>query len=297
TLMKADLTTQMVFEFDSLEGVVGMLYARKEGIDEEIASAIFEHRLPRRAGDDLPRGTLGAVAGILDRFDTLAGYFGIGQRAKGTSDPFGLRRNALALLSIIDTLELDIDLEVFVRAALANYGGLVTAPDKTLQDILAFFSDRMAVMLKDQGYAYDLVAAALAVHGRRPIQLHRCLDALRTLEESQLQDLAEQAKRMQRIIKEPAESVDAALLDDNEKELHRITVSGLERVSDFVERKAFDKACGEILGWVPAIATYFEGVLVNDQNDKVRRNRHALLRDCLVALNSTADFTQIEKKT
>ncbi len=297
TLMKADLTTQMVFEFDSLEGVVGMLYARKEGIDDDVAQAIYEHRLPRRSGDALPDGNLGTVAGILDRFDTLAGYFGIGQRVKGTSDPFGLRRNALALLSIIDATQLDIDLEVFVRAALANYGQTVHAPDNALQVILEFFSDRMAVMLRDQGYAYDQVAAALAVHAKRPVQLHRCLDAISKLDEPQLQDLAEQAKRMQRIVKEPADSVDASLLDDNENALDLIRTTGADKVRTFVERKEFDSACEEILSWVPIIAAYFESVLVNDKDDRVRQNRHALVRDVLNAITITADFTQIEKKT
>ncbi len=296
TLMKADLTTQMVFEFDSLEGVVGMLYARKEGIDEDIARAIFEHRLPRRADDALPQCNLGTVAGILDRFDTLAGYFGIGQRVKGTSDPMGLRRNALALLSIIDANQLDIDLEVFVRAALANYGEIVHAPDKALQTILDFFSDRMAVMLRDHGYVYDQVAAALAVHGKRPVQLHRCLDAISKLEEHQLQDLAEQTKRMQRIVKDPADAVDESLLDDNEKALNLIRTDSADKVRTFIERKEFDKACEEILTWVPIIAAYFEAVLVNDQNDRVRQNRHALVRDVRDAITLTADFTQIEKK-
>jgi glycyl-tRNA synthetase len=296
TLMKADLTTQMVFEFDSLEGVVGMLYARKEGIDEDIARAIFEHRLPRRAGDSLPEGSLGTVAGMLDRFDTLAGYFGIGQRVKGTSDPFGLRRNALALLSIIDATQLDLDLEVFVRAALANYGATVHAPDNALQVILDFFSDRMAVMLRDQGYAYDQVAAALAAHAKRPVQLHRCLDAISKLEEGQLQDLAEQAKRMQRIVKEPADTVDESLLDENETALNRIRTVASDEVRTFIERKEFDKACDKILTWVPTIAAYFETVLVNDMDDRIRQNRHALVRDVLAAITIPADFTLIEKK-
>ena len=297
TLMKADLTTQMVFEFDTLEGVVGMLYAKKEGIDTDVAQAIFEHRLPRRAGDSLPQCNLGTVAGMLDRFDTLAGYFGIGQRVKGTSDPFGLRRNALALLSIIDATQLDTDLEIFVRAALANYGDIVHAPDKALQVILDFFSDRMAVMLREQGYAYDQVAAALAVHGKRPVQLHRCLDAISKLEEAQLQDLAEQAKRMQRIVKEPADAVDESLLDHNEKALNLIRTTSADKVRAFVDKNEFDSACEEILTWVPVIATYFETVLVNDKDDGVRQNRHALVRDVRNAITITADFTQIEKKT
>ncbi|MCP4639990.1 MAG: glycine--tRNA ligase subunit beta, partial [bacterium] len=161
-LMKADLTTQMVFELDSLQGMVGMLYAKKQGIDGEIADAIFEHWLPRRAGDKLPTGSLGLVAGILDRLDSLAGYFGVGIRPKGTSDPFGLRRNALAVLTLVESAELDVDLAEALKAALATYGDLVKDPADALDALLAFFKDRLDVLARDEGYAYDRVAAALA---------------------------------------------------------------------------------------------------------------------------------------
>ncbi|MCC6154366.1 MAG: glycine--tRNA ligase subunit beta [Candidatus Hydrogenedentes bacterium] len=296
TLMKADLTTQMVFEFDSLEGVVGMLYARNEGIDEEIARAIYEHRLPRRAGDDLPKGDLGTVAGILDRFDTLAGYFGIGIRVKGTSDPFGLRRTALALLTICDSAGLDIDLEAFARAAIANYGALIKSPESTLEDILNFFNDRHDAMLREKGYAYDHVAAALAVHGKRPQLLVRCLEAMKQLKNGSVQDLAEQAKRMQRIVKEPANAIDATLLEDNEKAFFAIADASVDTVKDHVSRYAFDDAIKEVVSWLPTISSYFEAVLVNDNDTKKRQNRHALVKSVLDSMQLVADFTRIEKK-
>lgn len=296
TLMKADLTTHMVFEFDSLEGVVGMLYARNEGIDEEIARAIYEHRLPRRAGDELPSGALGTVAGILDRFDTLAGYFGIGVRPKGTSDPFGLRRTALALLTICESTQLDIDLEAFARAAIANYGPLVESPANALADILNFFNDRLDVMLREKGYAYDHVAAALAIHGRRPQHLVRCLDALKQLDNGSVQDLAEQSKRMQRIVKEPAQSVDPALLQDNEKAFLALAESSAHSLRERLARQAFDEAVAELIGWLPTISSYFEAVLVNDNDARIRRNRHALVKSVLESMQLVADFTLIEKK-
>ena len=296
TLIKADLTTQMVFEFDSLEGVVGMLYAKREGIADDVALAILEHRLPRRAGDTMPTGSLGVIAGILDRFDSLAGYFGIGMKAKGTSDPFGLRRNALALLSIMRDQNLDIDIATFSEAALSGLGGLVADPKQALSDIQDFFNDRLSVMMRDEGHAYDRVLAGLAVHAKRPIQLRQCLVAMNGLDESKLQDLAEQAKRMQRIVKEPADSVDASLLDDNEQALYALSKDAVQRLQGHVQRQAFDAALTEILSWTPVVSAYFEGVLVNDPNDAKRRNRHALVRTVFRAMLTVADFTQIEKK-
>ena len=296
TLMKADLTTLMVFEFDSLEGMVGMLYAQKEGIDEDVAKAIFEHRLPRRAGDGLPTGALGLTAGMLDRIDTLAGYFGIGMRVKGTSDPFGLRRNTLALLSLMQTGGLDLDLAECLRSAMDVYGDLVKKPDEALENFLGFAADRLSVMARDEGFAYDQVGAAIASHGRRPLKFHRCVEALSKLDQEHVQDLAEQAKRMQRIVKEPAERVDAALLDDNEKALYEIVNTPCEKVKAAVESEDFDAAFAEILSWVPVINTYFEAVLVNDENDAVRQNRHALVKQVFEGIRAVADLTQIEKK-
>jgi glycyl-tRNA synthetase beta chain len=295
-LMKADLTTQMVFEFDSLEGVVGMLYARKEGLPEDIARALFEHRLPRRAGDQLPESPLGVSAAIVDRVDTLAGYFGIGVRVKGTSDPFGLRRNTLALLSIIQERDLDLDLEKAVGAALEIYGELVENPHAAVAAFLQFAEDRLAVITREEGIPYDQVAAAIASHGRRPVQVRNCLTAMGQLDEQQLQDLAEQTKRIQRIAKDPAPSIDTSLLDDNEKALYEITGGPGATVCSQVDSGEFDSAFPEILSWIPTIESYFEEVFVNHEDDRIRRNRHALLKAVYDAILVVADLTQIEKK-
>lgn len=296
SLMKADLTTQMVFEFDSLEGTVGMLYARNEGIDEDIALAIFEHRLPRRAGDAMPSKDLGIVAGLLDRVDTLAGYFGIGVKVKGTSDPYGLRRNALAVLALIRASGADLDLEKAFRAALLEYRDLVENTDDALQNVLSFFVDRQTVMARDDGHSHDYVAAATSIHGARPLQVQRCLEALRALQDTQIQNLAEQAKRMQRIAKEPADSIDPALLDDNERALYALYADRGPIVIGHVESGDFDQAMSELVSWAPVISTYFEEVLVNSDDARIRGNRHALIQAVLAAIQQAADFTQIEKR-
>ncbi|MFP4192740.1 MAG: glycine--tRNA ligase subunit beta [Candidatus Hydrogenedentota bacterium] len=294
-LMKADLATQMVFEFDSLEGVVGMLYARKEGLPEEIARALFEHRLPRKSGDDLPEGILGLVAGIVDRLDTLAGYFAIGVRVKGASDPFGLRRNALALLALLRRAEVDVDLEALTDAAIANYADLAKDPEQTRKDLLQFLRDRMAVAAREEGYSHDLIAAALHVHFPRPQRFRRCLEALSALGHETVQDLAEQSKRMQRIVKEPADEVNESLLEDSERPLYALVHERREKVTALVEAGELAEALTEAAEWTPAISAYFEAVLVNSEDAQLRANRHALLRDVLRALQLVADFTQIEK--
>jgi glycyl-tRNA synthetase beta chain len=244
----------------------------------------------------MPEGLPGLIAGLLDRLDTLAGYFGIGIRPKGTSDPYGLRRNALGLLAVIQHAKLDIDLETFARAAIANYGDLVANPDTALNALLGFIESRLETMARDQEYAHDYVAAALAVHYRKPNQLFACLEALNRLDAGTVQALAEQAKRMQRIIKDPAEDVAESLLTDAEKPLFDLCTRDDSRLRELVARHDFEAAFAEVLGWVPVVHAYFEEVLVNDEDDAVRQNRHAMLRDVLRDITAPADFTKIEKR-
>ncbi len=111
-----------------------------------------------------------------------------------------------------------------------------------------------------------------------------------------MQDLAEQAKRMQRIVKEPSHSIDAALLEDNEKDFFAIANASAGAVKDHMARYAFDDAIKEVVGWLPTISSYFEAVLVNDSDTKKRQNRHALVKSVLDSMQLVADFTRIEKK-
>jgi glycyl-tRNA synthetase beta chain len=295
-LMKADLTTQMVGEFSSLEGIVGMLYARKEGLAEPVAKALFEHRLPRRAGDALPSEPLGVAAGLLDRLDTLAGYFGIGVRVKGTSDPYGLRRSALAVLAVLRNQRIDLDLGDALSAAARGFGGLVKNPEEAVATALAFFGDRLSVMAREEGFRHDLVAAALARHAARPARFFACLDALSALDDATVQGIAEQAKRIERIAKEPADAVRADLLEASEQALHDLLGEPAARMRAAVDSGRFDQALAEAAAWVPIVSAYFEQVLVNAEDRALRGNRHALLREAMACLCAAADFTLIEKK-
>lgn len=150
--------------------------------------------------------------------------------------------------------------------------------------------------MRDEGFPYDIVTACLGRHAARPMQLVRCVRALTALDEAQRQELAEQAKRIKRILKDPADGIDTALLDAQEKELYALLDGPQKKVESSATEGAFDKALAELVAWTPVISSYFDSVLVNDKNDAIRQNRHALIRDVLNAMNAVADFTAIEKK-
>jgi len=141
-LCKVDLLTNMVGEFPSLQGDMGAAYAIHDGESAEVAQAIREHYLPKRAGAELPLSTPGALVGLADRLDTLVGCFGIGQQPTGTTDPFGLRRLSLALLHIISDRGYTLSLREMIYKALALYGDKVDGSAATVDAVLAFMKGR-----------------------------------------------------------------------------------------------------------------------------------------------------------
>ena len=297
-LMKADLTTQMVCEFTSLEGLVGKLYGEREGLDPILTQALYEHRLPRRAGDVLPASKLGAVASLVDRLDTLIAYLGLGLRPSGSRDPLGLRRNALAFLQVLREFEIDIDLLAWAKASMETFpSGELSRGEETAKLFLDFMTERLALTAKEEGYEHSLVQAALSSHCQEPLAFDRCLRALRDWDDAALQELAEHSKRIEKIAVEPAELVDQTLLQEQSEHSLFQTLSELgPSIAEAVEVRDFERALSFAERFVPRVVEYFDEVLVNDERVEIRRNRHRFLRDLLETMKKVADFTKIEKR-
>lgn len=294
-LMKADLATQMVGEFTSLEGVVGKLYAQKQGYSDEIAKAIYEHHLPRFQEDILPESNLGVTAAILDRIDTLAGYFGIGIKPSGSGDIYGLRRNAYALLSIINSFCLDINLETIFYYALEVYGNKIADHDQSLPELLSFIQDRLAARSKNKGFDNDIILAVLSCHGVAPLSYELCLETLNNLDNTLIQNIAEQAKRMSRIIKEPAKPVDTGLFESEDQKLFDYIQKKDGKIKKCIKQQNFLKAFSTLKDSADVIADYFNNVLINHEKYSIKQNRHALLRKMLEMICAVVDFKLIEK--
>lgn len=164
-LCKADLVTQMVGEFPELQGVMGEKYARHSGEPEAVAMAIFEHYLPRGAGDKLPDTLAGQVVGIADRLDSLVSIFSLGQIPSGSSDPFALRRAATAIVNIVWHADLPVNLDELLAQVIADFKAQVsggTEPETLRSQLQSFFLQRIQTLLQDErGVDYDLVNAVL----------------------------------------------------------------------------------------------------------------------------------------
>ncbi len=170
-LCKADLATHMVIEMTALQGIMGREYARHWGEPEPVAQAIFEHYLPRFAGDALPATRPGIVLALADRLDSLVGLFAVGLKPTGSADPYGLRRAALGLVHILVERQISFDLRRFLHEAARLQP--VTVEESVLADVWSFIVDRLKVWLREQGLPHDVVEAAVAARGNDPYAAYR----------------------------------------------------------------------------------------------------------------------------
>src|SRR3954464_13952124 len=296
-LLKVDLTTEMVKEFTSLQGIMGGIYAREEGLPEAVWQAIYDQYMPASAEDRIPRGRAGQVVGLADRMDSLVGIFGLGLIPTGSKDPFGLRRAAQGVVRIALEGGLPVDLEAVAAKARSLYGDRLTrTSEQILEDLRPFLADRIRYILGLAGYAYDEIEAALAVGVSNLPDLRARVDALHKVrEEAAFLSVVLAAKRIANIVKDAAEApLDESLLEEPaERELAE-AFAGLS--SDIEEAAAagdYERCLRRIADLAPVLDRFFVEVLVMAEDPQVRRNRIALLQAIGRAVSRTARLTEV----
>jgi glycyl-tRNA synthetase beta chain len=296
-LLKADLVTEMVKEFTSLQGVVGGIYAREEGAPEEVWTAIYDQYRPASAEDAIPRGRAGQVVGLADRMDTLAGIFGLGLVPTGSKDPFGLRRAAQGVVRIALEGGLDVDLERIAAEAVRLYGERLSRPvEAILEDLRPFLHDRVRYLLGLLGYAYDEIEAALAVGVASLPDLKARVDALhRVRGEAGFLSVVLAAKRIANIVKDAAEApfAEAALVEPAEKELAAAFQEMSADIAAAAAAADYEGSLRRIAGLAPVLDRFFVEVMVMAEDPAVRANRIALLQAIGRAVSRTARLTEM----
>ncbi|QYK51342.1 MAG: glycine--tRNA ligase subunit beta [Anaerolineales bacterium] len=292
-LSKADLVTKMVVEMTSLQGVMGRTYALESGEPAAVADAIFEHYLPRYAGDATPRSKEGLAVGLADRLDSLTGLFAVGLAPTGAKDPFAQRRAAIGLVQNLIAWDMDFDLRQSIERAAA--GQPVAADEKVLQDTLDFVVGRLRALLLENGERHDMVDAVLAAQGANPAAAARAIRQL-TVHSAKAdwpQTLAAFARcvRITRDLKETYTVDEPGLAEDAERGL----LAAVKKAETaLLAEGSVDEMLAAFTPMIPAINTFFDKVMVMAEDEAVRRNRLGLLQRVAALAHGVADFSKLE---
>jgi glycyl-tRNA synthetase beta chain len=279
-LCKADLTSDMVGEFPSLQGVMGSAYASHDGENEPVAAAIEQHYMPLRSGARLPASEAGALVAMADRIDTIAGSFGIGQSATGTTDPFGLRRLSLALLHLLEDRSYAIDLSTVFSKALALYGDRVDGGGATVDQIVAFIRGRFVNDCVRRGMEQSAVDAVVSVQFNDVIDSVRRIEAFIDCRNDQSFDLlAGSFKRIRNIIKDNVDvTVNPDLFTEEAETLLDLVCRELEAGGGkFLVAGDYRGYLGEMMRLKEPVDRFFDDVMVMADDQALRTNRLNLL--------------------
>jgi len=301
-LAKADLLSGLVGEFPELQGIMGSYYAQAQGEPRAIAQAIREHYLPRHAGDALPQSPLGRILALADRLDTLCGVFAIGARPTGDKDPFALRRAAIGVVRIlIDRAppsaneRLDL-MELLKEAVELQPVQLSTGLELA---VLEFILDRLRAYYLEAGIRHDVINAVMAIPVRVLIDFDRRLRAVQAfLDQPEWEALAVANKRIQNILRKQTDmlgEVDPAKLEaPQEIQLHEALRSIKPQVAQAIEQWDYQAALTHLARLKNPIDAFFDHVLVMADDDQLRCNRLALLRDVQNEFLKIADISCLQ---
>jgi glycyl-tRNA synthetase beta chain len=317
-LCKADLVTQMVYEFPELQGVMGEKYALVSGESATVAKGIFEHYLPRGADDLMPSTLNGQVVGLSDRLDTLVGIFGIGMIPTGSSDPFALRRAANGIVNITWNADLEINLNLLLEQSAADFVSAHSGKESPLLNLQEFFLQRLRTLLQDEkNIDYDLVNAILgdndAEYTERALEdlldlRDRALFLQETRNNGKLNEIYETINRSARLATkgeldtealDPQENVNPQLFEQScEQQFYDALVELLPQTEASIEQRNYQLLVDGLSQIAPIVSNFFDGensVLVMAENNDVKRNRLNLLGLLRNHARVLADFGAIVK--
>ncbi|WP_428240651.1 glycine--tRNA ligase subunit beta [Gynuella sp.] len=297
-LAKADLVTDMVFEFTELQGIAGSYYALHDGEHEEVAAAMKEQYLPAGAGDQLPVTATGTALALADRLDNLSGLFGIGQPPSGTKDPFALRRAALGVLRILVEKDLDLDLVVLLNIALQQHSFSEDQKQSTRQQVLDYLLDRFTAWYGDQGINNVIVQAVRFNNISTPVDFDRRVKAVAHFSQNEAAEaLVAANKRVSNLLSKSAEGavsqqVDQSLLSESAEVALYEKIIGIRKVVEPLFVKGlYTEVLAELAGLRETVDAFFDQVMVMADDMAVRNNRLALLAQLRALFLEVADIS------
>jgi glycyl-tRNA synthetase beta chain len=303
-LAKADLVSNMVFEFPELQGLMGRYYATAQGEDASVATAIEEHYKPQGPSDSVPTDPVAVAVALAEKLDLLAGFWAIDEKPTGSKDPYALRRAALGVIRIILENNLRIRLGDAIRSALDLQGVEVSDPAALVADLLSFFGDRLKVHLKDEGARHDLIDAVFALEGQDDLlMVVRRVEALgKFVSSDDGTNLLAGYKRAVNILK-AEEKKDGSPVSgkphaDHFQEQAEIDLAAAIDVAraeaaDAVASENFEGAMEALSKLRAPVDRFFDDILVNAEDATLRMNRLQLLAEIRDATHVVADFSKV----
>lgn len=295
-LCKTDLVTGMVIEFTELQGVMGREYALLDGEKPEVATGIFEHYLPRFAGDALPATTIGRIVSIGDKLDNICATFSRGLAPTGSQDPYALRRQALGVINILLDANYHISLAKIIAGTLYLLDIKPEETGKLVPQIMEFFKQRLRNLLMDQGIRYDVIDAVFAdKRNDDMVDLAvRCKALAAYVEAGNAEPLVQVSVRVSNLCKkiEKEVAISGALFkDESENKLHEVVAAVSKEI--IPEIVLYDYAAvlkaGEKV--IEPVNTFFDNVMVMDEDENVKNNRLALLEEVRGIVNAVGDLS------
>ncbi|MGN0922144.1 MAG: glycine--tRNA ligase subunit beta [Cellvibrio sp.] len=296
-LCKSDLVTNMVGEFDDMQGIAGFYYAQNDGEAEEVALAMNEQYLPRFAGDVLPTSATGTLVALADRLDTLTGIFGIGQLPTGSKDPFALRRASIAVLRLLIEKNLPLDLRELLSSAAAQHANLTTQGDALVEQVLGYMLDRFRNFYEDENIPAEVFQAVAAKNLSQPLDIHQRVLAVNNFAKlPEAAALAAANKRVSNILSKNETaanlSINSSLLSDEAEKVLAAAISAKQEVvAPLFAAHSYTEALTALADLQAPVDAFFDNVMVMCEDVATQQNRLALLQALRALFLEVADIS------
>ncbi len=300
-LCKADLMTNVVYEFPELQGKAGSIYAELDGEDKEVALGIDEHYKPRNADDNLPQTITGKVVGLADKLDTTVGCFGIGLIPTGSSDPYQLRRFSLAIINELLENKLYLDIKDIIKFVIGVYSTKFESNEEDIiNSIIEFIKNRFKTVLIEKGFASDEIDSILTTDFSDIYDSYLRVTALHKFRKfEEFKDLLIALKRMNNILKDIKEFQNfdnTKIKEAAEKDLFLHHKKNEKIFNDYYGKRDYEKCMEVLSGYKSVVDKFFDEVLVMDKEKVIRDNRLALLYMIVNSFKKLIEFSKIQNK-
>ncbi len=297
-LCKADLLSNMVYEFPELQGIMGRYYALHSGEDQEVCEAIYEHYLPRFAGDHIPASETGMVLSLAEKIDNLVGSFSIGIKPTGSQDPYALRRQTLGIVNIILDKKLNIHLDKTLEKAYESFESI--EPDSSKGDIVAevmdFIMQRMRGVLLDRGLSYDVIDTVTMLTDYDLNNIFKKANSIRDFRQSEyFDDFMTVYNRSHNLSRNWSEEnvIEEFLIDESEKKLYDSFSSIKDEVKQAIIENDYYAALQKISILRPDLDVFFEAVMVMVDDEQLKAARLGILKSIANLCHTIGDFGKI----